>query len=263
MDYSEKLKNFPSVNYISLYDNHERREFMENQFKKYGMKGVVHLNHPYSKLKEYVKVIPEHSEEWIKAGQLGITISHLMMIRTWLETTDEPYAIFTEDDISFKSLEYWNFTWDDFMSHLPKDWECVQLIRMESPFGLECFDRMRLDLRESLSFNGRWWGASWMMTRKYAENIVNQHYPEPGVFNLWHYVVMPISENILFFHRGYPVYNFPLLFENWQELKTTNSSVSEQEEDDKSGRDLSQQITKHLWVSMGSTLNLKEAMELK
>lgn len=264
MEYSEKLKEFPTVNYISLYDNNDRREYMQNQFKKYGMKGVIHLNHPYSRMKNYIKVVPEFSEKWIGSSPLGVTLSHLMMIRSWIESTNEPYAIFTEDDISFRSVEYWNFTWEDFIGYLPKDWQCVQLIRMESPFDLGSFDRMRLNLRESLSFGGRWWGASWMMTRKYAEQIVNQHYPEPGVFNLWHHDVMPISENIIFYHRGCPVYNFPLLFENWQNLKTTNINTPEQvdQNDARSGRNLSQQITEHLWISMGSTLNLKEAMEL-
>jgi GR25 family glycosyltransferase involved in LPS biosynthesis len=165
MDYATKLKNFPSVNYISLYDNHERREFMENQFKKYGMRGVVHLNHPYSKLKEYVKVIPEHSEEWIGPAQLGITISHLMMIRNWLESTDEPYAIFTEDDISFKSVEYWNFIWDDFMGHLPKDWECVQLLYLKTDGNVT-----------SLKLRGHEWDdwavTAYLTKRSYAKKLI-------------------------------------------------------------------------------------------
>lgn len=260
--YEEKLKNFPTVNYISLHDSLDRRDYMESQFIKYGIRGVAHINHLYKDMRDNVQVIPDYAEQWIGSSQLGITISHLSMIRNWVETTDEPYAIFCEDDISFRSIEYWNFTWDEFMSNLPKAWQCVQLIRMESPFTLESFDRMRLNLRDSFAFGGRWWGASWMMTREYALHIVNQHYPSPGIFHLWHYNVMPIPENILFYYRGYPVYNFPLLYEKWQDFTTRNNS-NEEDIDARSGRNLSQQITEHLWICSGSNLNLKESMAVE
>lgn len=267
MEYSEKLKGFPTVNYISLHGNIHRQEYMSSQFNKYGINGVVHLNHPYSALKNYLKIIPEFCEQWIGPSQLGITISHLMMIRSWIESTDEPYAIFTEDDISFKSIDYWNFTWEDFISRLPKNWQCIQLIRMENPFGIDSFDRMRLNLRNSFSHGVRWWGASWLMSREYAKHIVDQHYPEPGVFNLWHYDVMPISENIMFYYRGQPVYNFPMLFENWKELTTTNfvEKIADEEHYDKerSGRNLSQQIIEHLWRTTGKSLDIEDAMTLK
>jgi len=33
----EKIKNFPSVNYTSLYESVDRRKFMQDQFDQYGI----------------------------------------------------------------------------------------------------------------------------------------------------------------------------------------------------------------------------------
>lgn len=268
MDYATKLKNFPSVNYISLHKDVRRREYMTSQFEKYGIKHTAHLNDYYVNIKDKITVIPDYSEQWLSSPdfpgcyQLGVTISHLMMIRNWVDNTDEPYAIFTEDDISFKSIEYWNFTWDNFVNNLPADWQCIQLIRMESPFTLESFDRMRLDLRNSFAFNGRWWGASWMMTRKYATQLIEQHNPEPNVYNLFHHNVMPISENILFYYRGPTVYNFPLVYENCRNIKSSNGPEMDGYDESRSGRDLSQLTIEHLWRSMGNTIDINKAMQI-
>jgi hypothetical protein len=269
MDYATKLKNFPSVNYISLHKDAHRREYMNSQFSKYGINGVAYLNDYYNDIRDSVTVIPNYCEQWLGgpnqpgAYQLGVTLSHLMMIRKWVDNTNEPYAIFTEDDISFKSIEYWNFTWDDFMTRLPFNWQCVQLIRMENPFGYDTFDRMRLDLRDSLAFSARWWGASWMMTREYATQLIEQHNPEPGVFNLYHHDVMPISENILFYHRGPKVYNFPLVYENYRDIKSSNGPESGNYDiNGRSGRDLTQAIVEHLWRTVGTTLDINKAMQI-
>ena len=30
--------------------------------------------------------------------------------------------------LSLKTVNYWNFTWNEFVSSLPEDWDCVQLL---------------------------------------------------------------------------------------------------------------------------------------
>lgn len=265
MDYATKLKNFPSVNYISLYENVGRQTYMEQQFAKYGIKGRVYLNKKYNDMRNEITVIPGHFEGALGSGPLGVVISHIKMIREWLETTDEEYAIFTEDDISFKSIEYWNFTWDQFLENLPVGWRCVQLIRMENPCTIETFDRMRLNLVNTATLPTRWWGSSWMMTREYAREIAEQHNPEKNVYNLWHNT-MSIAENILLWRNDH-VCNFPLLFENCRAFESTNGEETQVRDEawydgNRSGRDLTQYMIEHLWRSTGKSLNLKQAMKL-
>ena len=40
---------------------------------------------------------------------------------------EEEYAIFVDDDTDISTIDYWSFTWDEFVANLPKNWECVQL----------------------------------------------------------------------------------------------------------------------------------------
>ena len=48
-------------------------------------------------------------------------------IKEFYENTDDPYAVIFEDDVVFETVKYWNFTWKDFVSKLPHDWDCIQM----------------------------------------------------------------------------------------------------------------------------------------
>ena len=262
MDYSEKLREFPTINWISLHQNFDRQAYMNSQFFKYGLKSRLCLNKPYnSGLKEEITVIPNHFEEMIGGTQLGITISHIKLLREWYDNTNEPYAVFLEDDISLKSIDYWNFSWQDFFNRLPKDWRCVQLVRMENPCTVDTFNRMRLNLKVSFDYGVRWWSTNGLLRRDYVKEIVEQHNPEPNVYNLWHRDVVPISENIIYL-RNDPVYNFPLFWENLDQANKSITKVTNEEEYNKglSGRNLTQYIIEHLWRTASADLNLDEAM---
>ena len=63
----------------------------------------------------------------ISSGEVGCVTSHLKAIKQWYETTDTPYAIFAEDDVSFDTAFFWKFTWNEFLEKLPYDWDVVQL----------------------------------------------------------------------------------------------------------------------------------------
>ena len=54
-------------------------------------------------------------------------ISLESFIKHWYETSDSPYAVIMEDDCKLDLVKYWNFTWRDFYSKLPYDWDVIQL----------------------------------------------------------------------------------------------------------------------------------------
>ena len=58
--------------------------------------------------------------------QIGCVCSHLKAIKTWLQS-DAQIGIFCEDDLSTKTLQYWNYDINGIISRLPADWDCVQL----------------------------------------------------------------------------------------------------------------------------------------
>ena len=120
-----KLLDFPSVNYISLDESVDRRDSLRKQFYYCGIERTREL---LSKRFKYCddKVYGEQLHI-LDDGTIGCVVSHIKMIKKWYEETDEDYAFFCEDDLSLETVQYWNFTWEEFMNILPSKWECIQL----------------------------------------------------------------------------------------------------------------------------------------
>lgn len=125
MSVEEKLKNLPRIYVNSFEKNEGRREVLKSHFFNLGVEN-------YS----FVITTAEQDAQRRFVGDYHytldpkiylVTAAYLETIRHWYETTDEEYALFLEDDVWFETAKYWNFTWDDFVNKLPKDWECIHL----------------------------------------------------------------------------------------------------------------------------------------
>jgi len=249
---NDKLKNFPSVNYVSLYESIDRRNFMNSQFEYYGISRVnCFVTDRYNNVKH--ELVTEGLGLTDTGDMIGVTISHLNMIRHWYTTCDEEYAIFCEDDISFESINYWNFTWDDFIQNLPPDWECVQLMRMVGDYDTESHD-----LSLSLKL-GRRWGTHSLMKRSYAKKLLDKfvlgynHYKfemilDEGPFSF----LIPCPENVLFLSI-LPVLNFPVLIEHPKFYSTYASEPN-------INAVKSHNHVLNLWKTQGLDLDIKTAM---
>lgn len=250
----EKLQNFPSVNYISLYESVDRQQYMENQLNALGIKrSNAYISERFDKLSD-IKITGPCIHE--VTAQFGTIIAHLNIMRNWYNSCNEPYAIFCEDDVSFESVNYWNFTWNEFMENLPSDWECVQLMRLVSPWHNDSEQYLKINLRE-----GRWWGAHSLMRREYVKKIlektcigINEYH-----FEIWDndILITPIIENLLFMGVG-KVYNIPLLIENLRFNTTFGNRLS----DSAKNQERSHRTVLNKWNNTGNLLNIKDIMSL-
>lgn len=150
-------------------------------------------------------------------GGIGTTISHLNSIQNWYRYSSEEYAFFCEDDLSFETVKYWNFNWEDFISNLPNGWGCVQLCRINT------WDSNYTE--ENIKFRPRYWddwGSHYIMTRDYAKHVLDSFITEEGVFDLEIKCgeIQPLVENILYLGHG-AVYNIPLFVEASNLFPTT------------------------------------------
>lgn len=246
-----KCKNFPSVHYTSLYESQDRRKFMNGQFDFYGIRGHAYLTDRFVNIKDnFIIEGPGVAEI---GNDIGIPITHINMMRNWYTTCNEEYAIFCEDDISFEIINYWNFTWQEFMQNLPPNWECVQLMRMLDNYDAHS-DQLLLDIRR-----GRYWGTHSIMKRSYVKRILDKfaigynHYKfETYLFNGSYLIACP--ENIMFgcFPDQSFVYNFPILIENIEfpsvsSIKCPNSKKSHEH-------------ILNLWKTQGHSLDIKSVL---
>lgn len=163
-----KLDGFPSIYYLSLEESLERREHLIQQFSEYG---ITNLNAVISKrFEECDDVVIGELVHELPVPSKGVAASHLRCIKRWLNETDEPYGFFCEDDLSLKTVEYWNFTWKEFVDALPENWNAVQLMKIRDPIASEDFP-----LRK------RWWddwsATAYILKREYAREIIERYYP--------------------------------------------------------------------------------------
>ena len=175
----KKLEGIPSIYYLNLDSEIERREYMESQFEKWELKNVKrfsgsqYLAKNYNDWKNIVHfndIVPDRNHFHLK---ISIVISTLDMIRYWLETTNEQYLILMEDDYDLNLIEYWHFDWEYLMNNIPYDWDCIQM-SFENGTVYPCY------LHPIISGHGT--GGS-LINRRYAEKLMSLLYKD-GKFDL-------------------------------------------------------------------------------
>jgi GR25 family glycosyltransferase involved in LPS biosynthesis len=122
-----KLENFGHVYLINLPDQKNRLTHIEKQFKKYNIKNytvIPAVDGRNSDLKHLMnKEYPR-----LRPAEIGCLASHITAIKTWLDTSDDEYGIIMEDDCSLDTVEHWQWDWNYFIKHIPKDADIIQLV---------------------------------------------------------------------------------------------------------------------------------------
>ena len=129
-----KIKSIYQFYYINLDKSPERNEFMQNQFKKYGITNYKRLKAiDGSNIKQSIeKFSKKHIYKvdgisfWnnytnLKQNELACTLSHLNAIRTAYQDNHEVVLI-TEDDASFALMPYWNKKLSQYTQEFPSNW---------------------------------------------------------------------------------------------------------------------------------------------
>ena len=198
-----KFENFPKTYCVSYIDNKNRRDNLIEEFNQ--------LNIP---LPEFIISTKESDNQNIVKGKyihqldnqtLNCAISHLKAIKEWYNNSNEDYALFLEDDITFKTSKYWNFTWDELIKNLPTDWECIQLMSIRPDFT-----EIKLQPRQW----DDWSATAYLITRDYAKKIINEYCIKENEYDLTikREEIMPLVENIVY-DLG-KTYCIPLLVED-------------------------------------------------
>lgn len=214
-----KLFNFPSVNVITIPECLDRIHTLKSQFDEYGVRNIN-----VNTLKRYEPETYLFEGEYVHLladSHKGVLTSHLISIKKWLQNSTEEYSIFCEDDLSLETVKYWSFDWCTFLSSLPKNWGCVQLVLVKD-HNMKNYD---------LCFRQRNWDdwstCCFMIKRSFAKKLIDFYYKE-NIFTLNYrgldeykrktiennyYWIIPSNENILY-SLIEPTYVVPLFVEN-------------------------------------------------
>ena len=241
------LENFPPVYYVTLEESVDRQNLLESQFQKYGITPTAIKSKRFS---ESDDIITGKYLYQLTGPTQGCIVSHLKAIKKWYESEESDYAFFCEDDLSLKTVEHWNFTWEEFINLLPDDCECVQLMAVRGDF-------------EDIKFRDRIWNdwseTAYIMTRDYAKKIIDSYcIGDSFHLELKDLNIMPIGENILFTNVG-KVYTFPLFTEN-VEIPTTDVNDLELKDGQKPNHVYSSEHVYEWWKNNGKNKSIYDLM---
>ena len=162
---AHKLKNFGPLYYINLDGQPERDAAMQSMCKYWEL-NPTRISAFDGRNSSLNHILEGSHDIGISSGEVGCVTSHLKAIKQWYETTDTPYAIFAEDDVSFDTARFWKFTWDEFVEKLPYDWDVVQLAIINPGVVYA-------------SMHARWVNdfstACFMVTRHHAKKLIDHH----------------------------------------------------------------------------------------
>lgn len=164
---SNKLKGFSPVYVINLEEREDRRNYIENELKNAGVKKykitkAMNGNDPVINDLVHVRErIPLSNPE------VGASVSHLQTIKQWLEESDSEYAIIIEDDLSFETVEFWDFTFEEFLSSITKQYDILQFCIIHN---------YRINRKFHMREKHDWSAACYLIKRDWAQKLIDKHY---------------------------------------------------------------------------------------
>ena len=161
-----KLKGMPPIYYLNLDGQPERKQYIEEQFKYWDIENYERISAYDGRDDDLSDIIKGRYPDNMSSGEVGCTTSHLKALKHYLETSDAPCAVIMEDDVDLQIVKNWNFTWKDFYSLVPYDYDVIQL-------AIICTGPLHVALHKR--FVNDFSTASYMITRRHAEKLVGLH----------------------------------------------------------------------------------------
>ena len=161
-----KLKGLPKILWLNLDADTHRREYMENQFKYWDIENHTRISGFDGRVDDVCLQLKGRAPTNMTQNEIGCCLSHIKAIKYFYEETDDDFALLVEDDVVFDIAKYWNFTWREFLSYLPHDWDCVQLTTI-------CTGNIHIKLHHY--FINDFSAAAYLITRHHAAKIIKNH----------------------------------------------------------------------------------------
>lgn len=179
-----KLEGLPKIYYINLVEATERNQHMLNMFDKYNI-----TNFERYEATRHAK----SGHKRLSAAEFGCMISHIEVCKL-IAAGDDEYAIVFEDDIDLSGIDKWQFTWNDFISKMPR-FDILQIHRHQ----VKGFDRFKLKKWEVFDHST----AGYVITKSYARGIVSLYERNKSSlsgFKSLSKAVGPVADFSMFYH---------------------------------------------------------------
>lgn len=202
-----KLEGFGPLYIINLERRIDRREHMTKLLDSHGITNYTFV--PAFDVKDGVDqhIYNPHPVNIKRPRNIEIatTMSHLKAIKYWLDNSDTEYAIFAEDDLSLDTVQYWNWSWQDFINSIDFDYDVLQLC-------ITHFTRSNFKLHKR--HQSDYSAGLYLIKRNYAKLVISNKIVEDK-YNLNVERRNAVIDHDVIFNKDYEVYSCSLFtYEN-------------------------------------------------
>jgi hypothetical protein len=183
-----KLEGFGPVYVINMEKSIDRKQYIEEHFNKYKILQYHFVDAIDGSSENINDMLVTPVGPILSDGEIACSISHIKAINKWLQESDSEYAIITEDDVSFETTDFWDFTWKEFLDSINKHYDVLQLAIINN-FKVN----PRLHLREFSD----WSASAYLIKRSFAERLIKRHLVDEKYF-LGTSRVKALSEGIVY-----------------------------------------------------------------
>jgi hypothetical protein len=184
----DKLDGFGPVYVINMERSTERKQYIQEHFEKYKISNYYFVDAIDGSKQNVNDMLVNSVSPILSDGEAACSVSHIKAINQWLQESDSEYAIIAEDDVSFETVDFWDFTWKDFLSSVNKKYDILQMAIINN-----FIVNPRLHLREYLD----WSASAYLIKRSFAEKIINRHLVD-GKYVLGINRLKSLSEGLLY-----------------------------------------------------------------
>lgn len=217
---TDKLQNLPIPNIINLKECQDRRSWTESEFLRHGVEKIK--VHSYDRYEEGKSIAFVGDPSVVNTTTKGVTSSHLLTIKWWYENTDEEYGLFFEDDLDYETIQYWNFTLEEYIERCNQwDWGALHMCNVfEYPYDYQNEYIPMVPKRRELWDHGL---QAYAIKREYAEKLIEYYFGEYS--DKIHYRMplgSPVTTENNILHGFGLVISFPLFNHNVTDFRSKN-----------------------------------------
>ena len=161
-----KLKGLPHIYYINLDEQPERKDYMENMFRYWGVENYTRISAYDGREDDLGDILKGRYPDNMSSGEVGCSTSHLKAIKHFLENSDASCALIMEDDCDINTVSHWSFTWKDFFCKIPYDYDIVQLA---------VINPAQVHMKMHRRFVNDFSTACYLIHRRYGQKLMDLH----------------------------------------------------------------------------------------
>jgi len=157
---TKSLANIGPIAVINLKSRLDRKYYIEQLFS-------LHEITNYKFFEAFDGKAVKTGPHEMSYGEIGCAMSHLLLLKNWLESDlSSPYLIVMEDDISFSSVKFWRWTWQEFIEAINFEYDVIHLT---PPF----FGEQILKIKKITKDNVPITTTCYLVSRAGAKKILN------------------------------------------------------------------------------------------